>query len=376
MLQNKIYHNYLFEICRTFLIILFGLSVIALTVRAVNFLDLIVDSGYDVSTYFKYSIFNLFGIAPKFIPLSFLLSLIIFILKHNQDSEFIILWTSGVKKIYLVNLFFLTSTFILIIYLLLTTIITPMALNKSRLLLNNENFGSFVPTVRTQQFSDSFKGFTFIVEKKVNNELQNIFLHDKGDNLKNLSSNTSKIKSTTIIAENGIADSKMLLMFNGQIITTKKNLENEIIKFDQLNIDLSSLNTTTIKKPKIQETSTLKLLKCLYDETASQDIYCNDDFKKEILSTLNRRIIIPFYIPVLSLVCSFLLIKSRKNFFNTNTSIFLYSFIILLFTELAVRYTGLNNLVFYTFVFLPFLLLFILYSYLIYKFSNETFRYE
>ena len=374
MLQNKIYHNYLIEICRTFLIILFGLSVIALTVRAVNFLDLIVDSGYDVSTYFKYSIFNLFGIAPKFIPLSFLLSLIIFILKHNQDSEFIILWTSGVKKIYLVNLFFFASTFILIIYLLLTTIITPMALNKSRLLLNNENFGSFVPTVRTQQFSDSFEGFTFIVEKKLNNELQNIFLHDKGNNLKNFSSNTSKIKSTTIIAENGIADSKMLLMFNGQIITTKKNLENEIIKFDQLNIDLSSLNTTTIKEPKIQETSTLKLLKCLYDETARQDIYCNDNFKKEILSTLNRRIIIPFYIPVLSLVCSFLLIKSRKNFLITNTSIFLYSFIILLFTELAVRYTGLNNLVFYTFVLLPFLLLFILYGYLIYKFSNETFK--
>ena len=373
MLQNKIYHNYLIEICRTFLIILFGLSVIALTVRAVNFLDLIVDSGYDVLTYFKYSVLNLFGIAPKFIPLSFLLSLIIFILKHNQDSEFIILWTSGVKKIYLVNLFFLTSTFILIIYLVLTTIITPMALNKSRLLLSNENFGSFVPTVRTQQFSDSFKGFTFIVEKKVNNELKNIFLHDKGNNLKNLSSNTSKTKSTTIIAKNGIADTKMMLMFNGQIITTKKNLENEIIKFDQLNIDLSSLNTTTIKKPKIQETSTLKLLKCLYNKTSRQDVYCNDDFKKEILSTLNRRIIIPFYIPVLSLICSFLLIKSRKNFFN-NSSIFLYSFLILLFTELAVRYTGLNNLVLYTFILLPFSLLFILYSYLIYKFSNETFK--
>ena len=373
MLQNKIYHNYLIEICRTFLIILFGLSVIALTVRAVNFLDLIVDSGYDVLTYFKYSVLNLFGIAPKFIPLSFLLSLIIFILKHNQDSEFIILWTSGVKKIYLVNLFFLTSTFILIIYLVLTTIITPMALNKSRLLLSNENFGSFVPTVKTQQFSDSFKGFTFIVEKKVNNELKNIFLHDKGNNLKNLSSNTSKTKSTTIIAKNGIADTKMMLMFNGQIITTKKNLENEIIKFDQLNIDLSSLNTTTIKKPKIQETSTLKLLKCLYNKTSQQDVYCNDDFKKEILSTLNRRIIIPFYIPVLSLICSFLLIKSRKNFFN-NSSIFLYSFLILLFTELAVRYTGLNNLVLYTFILLPFSLLFILYSYLIYKFSNETFK--
>ena len=49
-----------------------------------------------------------------------------------------------------------------------------------------------LPTVRTQQFSDSFKGFTFIVEKKINNEFKNIFLHDKGNNLKNLSSNTSK----------------------------------------------------------------------------------------------------------------------------------------------------------------------------------------
>ena len=138
MLQNKIYHNYLIESCRTFLIILFGLSMIALTVRAVNFLDLIVDSGYDVIIYFKYSILNLFGIAPKFIPLSFLLSLVIFILKHKQDSEFVILWTSGVKKIYLVNLFFVTSAIILILYLFFTTFLTPLALNKSRLLLSNE----------------------------------------------------------------------------------------------------------------------------------------------------------------------------------------------------------------------------------------------
>ena len=371
MLQNKIYHNYLMEICRTFLIILFGLSMIALTVRAVNFLDLIVDSGYDVIIYFKYSILNLFGIAPKFIPLSFLLSLVIFILKHKQDSEFVILWTSGVKKIYLVNLFFIASTVILILYLLFTTFLTPLALNKSRLLLSNENFGSFVPTVRTQQFSDSFKGFTFIVEKKINNELKNIFLHDKGNNIKNLSSNTAKIESTTIIANSGIVSDKTLIMFNGQIISAKNNFENEIIKFEQLNIDLSSLNNTTIKKPKIQETTTITLIKCLFDKKSTQNDFCNDDFKKEILSTLNRRIIIPFYIPVLSLLCSLLLVKSKKNYFK-NINIFIYCFIILLFTELAVRYTGINTFILYVFILLPFSLLLILYSLLIYKFSKET----
>ena len=371
MLQNKIYLNYLIQIFKTFLIILFGLSIIALTVRAVNFLDLIVDSGYDVTTYFKYSILNLFGIAPKFVPLSFLLSLVIFILKHKQNSEFVILWTSGVKKVYIVHLFFIASSIILIIYLIFTTFITPLALNKSRLLLNNENFNSFVPTVRTQQFSDSFKGFTFIVEKKINNELKNIFLHDKGNNLKNLSSNTTKISSTTILADSGIANDKTLVMFNGQIISTKENFENEIIKFDQLNIDLRSLRNSTIKKPKIQETDTISLAKCLFDVSSKQTRLCNDDFKKEILSTLNRRIVIPFYIPVLSLMCSLLLIKSKKNFFQ-NLIIFSCSFFILLFTELAVRYTGLNSIILYTFIAMPFSLLFLLYTFLIYKFSNET----
>ena len=125
-------------------------------------------------------------------------------------------------------------------------------------------------------------------------------------------------------------------MFNGQIISTKDNFQNEIIKFEQLNIDLSSLANTTIKKPKIQETDTITLIKCLVNNNLKQTSSCNEDFKKEILSTLNRRIVIPFYIPVLSLVCSFLLIKSKKNFFQ-NLSIFFLSFIILLFTELAVK---------------------------------------
>ena len=182
MLQNKIYLNFFIELSKTFLVILFGLSVIALTVRAVNFLDLIVDSGYSLSIYFKYSLLNLFGIAPKFIPLSFLLALTIFIVKHTQDSEFLILWTSGVKKIHLVNLFFFSSIITFFIYLIFFT------LNKSRLLLSQEQFSSFMPTIKTQQFNDLYSGFTFIVEKKNNNEIQNIFLHDKENNLKNFSS--------------------------------------------------------------------------------------------------------------------------------------------------------------------------------------------
>ena len=41
-----------------------------------------------------------------------------------------------------------------------------------------------------------------------------------------------------------------MFLFNGQIISSSKESENEIIKFEQLNVDLSNLSTTTIKNPR------------------------------------------------------------------------------------------------------------------------------
>ena len=54
----KFIKTFFYEIIKTFLTIVFGLSIISLTVRAVSFLDLMVDSGYPIITYFKYSFFN------------------------------------------------------------------------------------------------------------------------------------------------------------------------------------------------------------------------------------------------------------------------------------------------------------------------------
>ncbi len=371
MLQNKIYQNFFIEIIKTFLVIVFGLSIIALTVRAVNFLELIVDSGYPVSTYFKYSFLNLFGIAPKFIPLAFLLSIIIFIIKHLEDSEFVILWTSGIKKIQVVNLLFFTSLTVLLFYIILSAFLTPIALNKSRQLLSEDQLNSFLPTIRTQQFSDSFKGFTFIVEKKIDNEIKNIFLHDTGKNLKNLSPNISNDLNTTVVAEKGIVKDRKMFLFNGQIISSKSsNEETEILKFEQLNIDLSDLATTTIKQPKLQETSTWSLFSCLLSRDNNLKI-CKNDVNKEIFPILIRRVVLPFYIPVITLICSFLLLKNQKIYSN-KLSIFIYGFLILLLTELLVRYTGLNSLLRIFYLIMPFSLSIFFYLFLNYKFSKES----
>ena len=371
MLQNKIYQNFSFEILKNFSIILFGLSIIALTARAVNFLDLIVDNGYPVGIYLKYCILNLFGIAPKFIPLSFLFALTIFILKHINDSEFIILWTSGVKKIQIVNLFFFTSLIILVFNLVLSILLTPSALNKSRQLLSQDDLNSFLPTIRAKQFSDSFKGFTFIVENKTKNELNNIFLYDTGGNLNKLSSNISNTYSTTIIAEKGIAEKNKLILFNGQIISSKKDeFENEIIKFEQINISLQELSTRTIKQAKMQETPTLELMKCLLDKDSELKI-CKGDSYKEIIPVLIRRAVLPLYVPVITLICSLLLFKSNRFLLN-KYSVFFYSFILLVMTELVIRFTGINNLLRYFYILFPFIAFLFLYILLVVKSSRET----
>ncbi len=380
MLQNKIYQNFIKEILKTFLLILFGLTIIAWTVRAVNFLDLIVESGYSVSTYFQYSFLNLFGILTKFIPLAFLLSLMMFVIKQIQEKEFLILWTSGVKKIKIVNLFFFISIFILIFYLISSTLIAPLALNESRTIIRQNNFNSLLPTIRAQQFSDSFTGFTFIVEKKSKNNVENIFIHDSSNTLKSLTSNKAKNISTTISATNGVVEEKKMVLFDGKIISSSKdNIKNEIIKFKQLNINLENLTTGTIKQPKLQETSTFLLLQCMNDlvvgNVIDEDIgYCSKAAKKEITTVLNRRILLPLYIPIIALLCSFLLIKTKKqrNYFLNKYTIFILSFLILLYAELIVRYTGISKTINILFAISPLIFIPAIYISLLLKLSKES----
>ena len=199
------------------------------------------------------------------------------------------------------------------LYLLFSIYLTPLALNKSRQILSNDSFNSFLPTVRSDKFGDSFKGFTYIVEKKINNEVQNIFLHDKGGNLKNLASSNNEDSDVTIIAKEGIVRDREMFLINGNIISSKKdNTKNEILKFEQLKINLDNFVTSTVKQPKLQETSTVKLMGCFFSSNQNLKI-CKNEAKKEILPILIRRTVLPFYIPVVSLICSLFTSTTSAN---------------------------------------------------------------
>ena len=371
MFHNKIYQNYIVEILKSFFVILFSFSIIAWTVKAVNYLDLIVESGYSIITYLSYSLLSLTGVLTKFIPLSFLVAIVFFITKQIEEKEFTILWSSGVKKIHIVNLLLLSSLLILIFYLVFSMLITPYTLNQSRKLLSNKNEISIFPILKENQFIDAYKGVTLMVNTKIKNEVQNIFIFDTSNSFKNLHSDNSKNESLNIIAQKGVAEKDQMVLLKGQLITSEEdNSNSKIVKFDQMNLNLGSLENTVIKVPKIQETSTLKLLNC-FSSNLEKNSFCKQDSKKEVIPTLNRRIILPFYIPIISLISCLLLTNSKKNLFMNKITIFLISFFILLFAELFIRYTGLNYLVNYIFILFPFMLLPLIYLTLVKKFERE-----
>ena len=168
-----------------------------------------------------------------------------------------------------------------------------------------------------------------------------------------------------------------MLLFDGKIIfSNKEKFENNVVKFSQLNIDLRDLKTSTIKNPKLQETLTVDLIKCVFGSLEKKILNCKERNKNEIITTLNRRLVLPLYIPVVALICSFLLIKTRttNNYFLNKNTIFIFGFLILLYAELVIRFTGTSKLIGSLFLITPILLMPTIYIALMFNLSHESLK--
>ena len=193
-MKNTIYKYIFFEFLRYFFISLFAVAVIFWAVQSVNFLDLVTEDGHAFSVYFLYSFLTLSKIVTKLIPLCFLISITLTIAKLEDDNELIVIWTSGLNKIYIVNLFFRISLVVMLFQLMFTSIINPSLLNISRSILKNSQL-QFVPSLlKEKQFNDTIEKLTiFVGEKDINQTYRNIFIRDDGKILSEIGSTSSTI---------------------------------------------------------------------------------------------------------------------------------------------------------------------------------------
>ena len=372
-MKKTIYKYIFYEFVRYFTVTLFALAAIAWTVQAVNFLDLVTEDGHAFTIYFSYSFLTISKVLTKLIPFCFLVSTVLTILKFEKDNELIVLWTSGLNKMHIVNYMIQISLLIMFIQLLLTTILNPTLLNVSRSLLKNSEL-KFVPSfLKEKQFNDTVEGLTIFVDSKSkDNIFKNIFIRDESNILSSVGA-----KSSTIYAKSGyVSDGKnSLVLLNGNIQKLNNDGKINIIKFESTSLNLSGISTRSISEPKMQEMSTLFILNCIKNKNLNTH-NCNQE-KKTLMDSkieINKRFGMPFFIPLIALVCCFLL-ASRKDtkMYNLNKYIYFFiAFFILVSAEITVRYSGISWNHTFVYYLIPILMIPFFYFALIRKFKYEN----
>ena len=372
-MKKTIYKYFFHEFIRYFSVVLFALVAIIWTVQAVNFLDLVTNDGHAFKIYLLYSSLTIPKIFTKLIPFSFLIASMLTISKMEKDNELIILWTSGLNKIHIVNLIFRISLIVMFLQHVMASIINPETLNFSRSLLKNSELQFVTTLLKEKKFNDAVKGLTVFVDKKNNDgTYENILIRDEANVLTQVSSGTS-----TIIAKIGYLskDEKKLILLNGSIHKLEPGGRVNVVEFEKTSVNLSGLSTKTISEAKIQETSTIQIIQCMQSKNKLTH-NCSRHAKnlRDTKAEINRRFGMPIFIPLLALISCFLLTSRRdKQKFGLYKYIYFFiGFVIIVSSEITVRYTGISWNHTAAYYLMPIILLPIVYLTLLKKFKYEN----
>ena len=94
---------------------------------------------------------------------------------------------------------------------------------------------------------------------------------------------------------------------------------------------------------------------------------CDLNSLKNIKQEIYKRFVKPIYFPLLTLVCCFLLTFSKieNNFSFKTIKVFLFVFLILVLSEILMRYIEISQILFVIVIFFPIIIYFLIYKFLI-----------
>ncbi|MAH99446.1 MAG: hypothetical protein CMA12_08970, partial [Euryarchaeota archaeon] len=170
----------------------------------------------------------------------------------------------------------------------------------------------------------------------------------------------------------------ILRLFNGGI--TNINTDNTFtLNFSETDYDLSYFSTKTVTRSKIQELDSLILFSCIKDYSINKNLNKKDIITKpenktchlrtvqSISEELFKRLILPFYTLIISLVGASLIIEPKSKYFLKfhKLNIFLLGILIIILSQLSLKFL-LNSInTTYLILFLPIILVLIYYFYLL-----------
>jgi len=335
-MKKLLFRKFFLDFISFFLTILLIISLIVWTIQAINYFDFVTQDGHGFKVYFQYTFLNFPKIIHRILPFVYFLSLYSMLIRYENKNQLNIFWIHGISKLQFAKKLLNFSIIIMIIQITFGTFISPSSQLKARNYLKNSNIDFMSNLIREGKFVSVVKNLTIFVENKIGDGLySNIFIED-----------TNNQNSRMIFANNGyLVDQKILKLINGKIID-RKNENINIFNFQQININLDDYISNTITMPKIQEVNIKTLLKCYekggYEQGINFD--CDKSILNEIKQELLKRIFKPIYIPIITIICCFIMILSNKNinYKNLITKVFVVSFSALIISEATLRYSTSN----------------------------------
>ncbi len=371
ILFRKLFRDYI----SFFLIALFSSSIIIWVFQAVNYLDIMIEDGRDYIVYINYSLLNFPKIITRLFPFVLFFSLFYITTRYESNNELIIFWNFGVHKIELTNFIIKISIILMIIQILLATVAVPTSQDAARDFLRTSNINFYENFIKPQKFNDTIKGVTIYSESKdVDGKFNNLYLKKE-----------NKDEFQITYAKKGIFKEfnkvPVLVLYDGQTITGGIS-GITTFSFSKSDFPLNNFSTNSTTYKKTQELSSLQLYECITSiyflkiKKPDNNIEnCSLKNLNNIFKEIYKRLIIPFYIPLLSLIAFLLILSSKENsnYNKIKMFTFLFGIFFIIFSETTVRLISDNVFKNMLITSIPYLSFFILYIFIFKKLNFKSF---
>ena len=139
------------------------------------------------------------------------------------------------------------------------------------------------------------------------------------------------------------------------------------------------METHLITYKKLQEQSTKSLIKCLQSIFGIRDyeiINCRQNNPRNVYKELVKRLINPFYLPLLILTSLLLILTSKENVkYNRNKFlVFILGFCMIILSESSLGYITNNLIRNFSILIFPIILTLIIYLFFIYKLKLSSLK--
>ena len=365
-MKKLLFRKFLTDHISQFFFFGISLSVIVWVIQAVNFLEFVTEDGHGLKIYFLYTFLNLPKIFHRLLPFIFLLSLFYQLTKYEDRNELLIFWTHGIGYKKFINVVIIYSILFSFFQIFLGSFISPKSQDTARSFIRSSTVDFFPNLIKEKKFIDVMDGLTIFADDKddINNYSNIILSENIGDNkIKIISA-----KSGNLISKDG---NKYFELGNGKIIEINDGKITNF-SFDKIIYNLNKYKSKTTTYQKIQEAPTLDLFICVNNyhfknisKSVINFLQCQEQSFDDVKQEIFKRIIKPFYIPLVALICCLVIFVSREkiNFKRKRFYIFLISFLSLAFSEILLKYSGKSIFGFGLFLLTPIIFFIIVYFY-------------